>query len=100
VSRALEQYFQDLFKRDIENLLDDPSDLLHPGRMCEPAEMFEHYRACARHVGLDYDQLVDTLGTESERRRLRDIERGVIVPDHLLNLNYWKTPAKKKQQAD
>jgi hypothetical protein len=73
-------YARASFAVDLENLLDDPSDLLHPWRALTPPEYLAEQRRLAHDLGLDYDGLIEQLGTPDERQRLRDIESGVIQP--------------------
>ena len=69
--RVLE-FAREALQEKIENLLDDPSWLLEPEE--NPALYFRRLRQIAAALGLDYDRLVDTLGHEVERVRLRDLE--------------------------
>lgn len=73
-------YARNGFRAEVEGLLDDPSDLLHPGRECEPAEELARYRDRARRFGFDFDALVAETGSAYERKRLAEIESGVIAP--------------------
>lgn len=79
VSKAVFDFAKECFERSIEDLLDDPSDLLHPLRDEEPAEYFVRERRLAAELGLDFDGLV-AKGTIYEQDRLCDIETGKIKP--------------------
>jgi hypothetical protein len=68
------------FDRDVAALLDDPSPLLCAWREQEPPEELAVLRAIGADLGLDFDKLVEQLGTDVERQRLRDIENGAIAP--------------------
>lgn len=68
------------FVADLEDLLDDPSGLLYPERSYDPAEVLSRGRRLAHDLGVDYDAVIETLGTDFERQRLRNIESGAIVP--------------------
>jgi len=58
VSDRVLEYAQDSFRGLINDLLDDPSWLLHPDRDLEPGEQIAEYRQLATDLGLDYDILV------------------------------------------
>lgn len=80
VITALRSQAQDRFRDAVADLLDDPSDLLHPYRECEPAEELAARRRIAADLRLDFDELVRITGTAYERKRLADIELGKIQP--------------------
>lgn len=68
------------FRALVDELVDDPSGLLHPWRSVEPAEALSFYRRLAHDLGLDFDAIAAEIGSDFEQQRLRDIESGVIVP--------------------
>lgn len=80
VSQAVLDYARRRYESSVENLLDDPSDLLHEWRNEEPADYFRDWRQLGRDMGLDFDALVEQHGTPYERKRLRDIESGKLRP--------------------
>jgi hypothetical protein len=71
-------FAQSAFEAEIEGLLDDPSDLLHPWREREPAEELARFRRIAVDLGIDFDELLARAGTDFERERLRLIDEGTI----------------------
>lgn len=79
-SERVFDYARACFESGIEDLLDDPSHLLHPWRDEEPTEYFARQRGLAKDLNLDFDEMVARLGSDYERKRLQDIENGVIVP--------------------
>lgn len=79
VSDAVLQFARDQFERLVDELLDDPSDLLHPDRDEEPPRVIFGYRKLAFDLGFDFDTLVSK-GGGLERKRLSDIERGIEKP--------------------
>jgi hypothetical protein len=79
VTERVLDYAREAFRNEVQMLLDDPSDLLHPWRDVEPAEAIAAMRSLGVEVGLDYDALVaDGHGYACER--LADIEAGKIKP--------------------
>ena len=76
--RVLE-YAREAFRRDIADLLDDPTDLLHPWRDREPPEALTGLRGLAQDLGLDFDALIAG-GTPFERERLASIEQSLTQP--------------------
>jgi hypothetical protein len=81
------------FVSEIEELLDDPSYLLHPWRECEPLEELDRYRRIAINLGIDFDDLIARAGTDFERERLRLIIEGVIKPASRERLPYQAAEA-------
>jgi len=79
LNESVLSYAREKFRDEVADLLDDPSDLLHPWREQEPAEYLNSRRLFARDLGLDFDALV-AAGSPYERERLYDIEFGVIKP--------------------
>ena len=74
------QYARDSFECEIDDLLDDPSNLLHPWRDKEPPEEIAEYRQLAIDLGFDFDELLLKHGHEHDIKRLRDIESGDLQP--------------------
>lgn len=66
------------FRTLIEELLDDPSWLLHPDDDYVPADELAFYRLLAADLDLDYDSLVAE-GTPEEQERLAKLERGELL---------------------
>ncbi len=58
VSDSVLKFAKEQFENVVENLLDDPSGLLHPYRELEPAQELLEYRKLATDLGLDFDVLV------------------------------------------
>ena len=79
VSDAVLAFAREQFEALVDDLLDDPSDLLHPDRDEEPARVIFGYRKLAFDLGFDFDELVAS-GSCADRKRLSDIERGIIKP--------------------
>jgi hypothetical protein len=79
VSEAVLEFARDRFRDLMENLLDDPSNLLHPLRDLEPVEELKILRDLAADLGLDYEALVAE-GTPYEIKRLAEIEAGIHKP--------------------
>ncbi len=79
VSDAVLEFARGQFKALVDDLLDDPSDLLHPDRDDEPPRVIFSYRKLAFDLGFDFDALV-AKGHGPERKRLSDIERGIVKP--------------------
>jgi hypothetical protein len=67
------QFARRKFMASVESLLDDPSFLLHPEE--NPAEYLDGLYKLASALGLDLSLTIDSLGTQFERERLRDIIR-------------------------
>jgi hypothetical protein len=74
------EYAQMCFRESVAELVDDPSDMLHPWRDVEPSEYIKGQRSLAKLLKLDFDILVMELGSDYERARLYDIESGIIPP--------------------
>ena len=72
-------FAREAFIRHVEEMLDDPSDLLHPLRDQEPAEVIADLRGLGAELGLDFDALL-ARGNDLERERLGEVERGEIKP--------------------
>ena len=66
------------FRTLIEELLADPSFLIHPDDDYVPADELAFYRLLARDIGLDYDTLVGQ-GSPIERERLAKLEHGKLI---------------------
>lgn len=67
-------FARDAFETNLSGLLDDPHDVVDDF----PAYVRE-LRVLAADLDLDFDGLVDKLGSPYEIKRFRDIETGVIV---------------------
>jgi hypothetical protein len=63
-------FAKDAFKRHLEELLDDPTWLLNEPDL-DPVEYIAEQRRIAADLLLDFDALVDELGTPSEIDRLQ-----------------------------
>lgn len=73
VSQRVLDYARNHFRSSLEELLDDPSWLLHPDEARTPREYFAERRLLAAELGFDFDKLIDEMGTDYERQRLRDM---------------------------
>lgn len=69
LARILE-FAVEAFRDDVEALLDDPRGVLEPGDI---HKHLSEMRRVSTDLGLDFDALVDELGTAFEVRRLRTI---------------------------
>jgi hypothetical protein len=74
VSQAVFDYARACFQRQIEDMLDDSSHLLHLDNDEPAAEYLHRLRHLASDLGIDFDELVDASGSEFEYGRLRRIE--------------------------
>lgn len=83
------EWARERFRAGVADLLDDPSDLLHPGRSEDPPAYLAKERKLAADLGMDFDAIVAQTGTDFERKRLRDIETGKLAPSTPLNPHYW-----------
>jgi len=72
------EWAQNCFEASVEELLDDPSNLIHPYRDLEPAEEIAEWRQRGKDLSMDFDALVEKYGSDIEKQRLRDMETGVI----------------------
>lgn len=66
------------FRTLIEELLDDPSFLIHPDDDYNPADELAFYRLLAADIGLDFDELVAE-GSPEQRERIAKLERGELI---------------------
>ena len=80
INKQTLDWAQNAFKNEVENMLDDPSYMLHPTRDEEPAETITYMRAVAADLGLDFNALVTELGSNYEIARFRKIESGELQP--------------------
>ncbi|TGQ34674.1 MULTISPECIES: hypothetical protein [unclassified Mesorhizobium] len=72
------EFAREQLKHQIRDVLDDPSRLT-----TMPEELIANYfneaRLLAADLGLDFDLLVDEMGTDHERDRLRRLESSAAV---------------------
>jgi len=73
VSLNVLEFARDMYRRVIDDLLDDCSDLLHPEREVEPAAEITAYRKLGTELGLDFDELVGR-GTTFQQERVKELE--------------------------
>jgi len=69
------EYARTCFKASVESFLDDPHGMLSTGsEWATPvAEYVEECRLLAHDMGLDFDQLLATMGTPHERERVHKL---------------------------
>lgn len=69
------EYARTCFKASVEAFLDDPHGMLATGsEWATPvADYVEECRLLARDMGLDFDQLIATMGHQHERDRVHKL---------------------------